>query len=346
VYADSLSNRGGTGIYIRRLLEGFCQCDAPVLAAINGRILSSSEALSSRCSSGGIRKVFNENFTLPRAAMKISPSIVHLPAFAGRAPNGVPCAVTIHDLAFCINPVWFPFYRSIYYRLHFKRVAEKADVVIVDSESTGRDAVSMLGVKENIVRTVYLSTDSFLTDPAEFRSIYDLDGKYIAYAGTIEPRKNIDALLESWVRVKKAHPEMTLVIAGRWGWGPRALKNRLRKMDGILLTGTLSDKLLKSCISGSELLVYPSLYEGFGLPPLEAASAGIHSVITPASALMEIYSAISTVAGGFDGDSIAEAILDALETGHDPDKLRDFARQYSSETMARNVLKIYREFEV
>lgn len=344
IYADSLSNRGGTGIYLKRLLEGFSHSEADVIAAIGRKLMSPLEALYFKHSSSGIRKVLDENVTLPSMVASISPSIVHLPAFSGRAPRNVPCAVTLHDLAFCINPSWFPFFRSVYYRLHFKKVAGNADVVMVDSESTGSEARKFLGIEESRIRKVYLSTDSFLADPSEFRSVFSIPGRYIAYAGTIEPRKNISALVDSWADVRKIHSDMRLVIAGRWGWGPESLRKKLLSTDGILLTGSLSEAMLKSCISGAELLVYPSFYEGFGLSPLEAASAGVPSVVTPASALREIYSGISTVAEGFDPDSIAESILDSLDTDHDTDALIDFASGFSTERMTGQVLKVYEEF--
>lgn len=344
VYAYSLSNRGGTGIYLKRLLEGFIHSKANVITAVGRKLMSPSEALFYQHSAGSIRKVFYENITLPSVVASISPSIVHLPAFSGRAPHDVPCAVTLHDLAFCRNPSWFPFLKSVYYRLHFREVAGKADVVMVDSESTGSEAEGLLGIEASKIRKVYLSTDSFLADPSEFRSVFSIKGRYIVFAGTIEPRKNISALVDSWANVRRIHPHMCLVIAGRWGWGPKSLRKKLLSTEGVLLTGSLSETMLKSCISGAELLVYPSLYEGFGLPPLEAASAGVPSVVTPASALREIYSGISTVTKGFGPDSISESILDSLDTDHDAGILMDFASDFSTERMAGQVLTVYEEF--
>lgn len=346
IYADSLSNKGGTGVYLKRLLEGFCQCDAIVLAAVDRKLMTPSEALSHKPYTSGFRKVIRENITLPSLSASVSPSIVHLPAFSGKAPRGIPCAVTLHDLAFCRNPSWFPFLKSVYYRLHFRNVARKADAVMVDSESTGNEAMKLLGIEGNKIRKVYLSTDSFMTDSAAFRDAFSIQGRYIVFAGTIEPRKNISALLDSWVTVKRAHTDLCLVIAGRWGWGDKSLKKKLHETEGVLWTGPLSETVLKSCISGAELLVYPSLYEGFGLPPLEAASAGVPSVITPASALKEIYSSISIMAEGFDPDSISKSILDSLDTDHDTELLIKFASDFSTVRMARQVLEVYGEFGI
>ena len=344
IYADSLSNRGGTGIYLKRLLEGFDQCNAQVMAIVGRELLTPAEALSCKQYVGSLRKVINENTIRPSITASISPSIIHLPAFSGRALSGVPCAVTLHDLAFCRNPSWFPPLRSIYYRLHFRNAARKADVIMVDSESMAIEAVKYLGIEKNRIRRVYLSTDSFMTNPDAFRKTFSLKENYIVFAGTIEPRKNITALLDSWEIVKRSHTDLHLVIAGRWGWGPAALRRRLADTEGVLLTGPLSEIMLKSCICGAKLLVYPSLYEGFGLPPLEAASAGVPSVVTPASALKEIYSGISIISEGFDSDSIAESILQSLESEHNAEELRDFASGFSIERMTGEVLKVYEEF--
>ncbi len=344
IYADSLSNKGGTGIYLKRLLEGFIKCHSQVRAAVGRELITPSEALAAHEYEGGIRKVFNEYFILPSVTASYSPSIIHLPAFSGRTPPGIPFAVTVHDLAFIRNHSWFPFLRSIYYRLHFRKVAGKADAVMVDSEFTGLEAEKYLGIESDKIRKVYLSTDSFRSDPAVFRKAFHIEGRYIVAAGTIEPRKNITALLDSWETVRKIHTDIRLVIAGRWGWGPRALKKRLLEAEGTVLTGPISDNMLKSCISGALLLVYPSLYEGFGLPPLEAASAGVPSVLTPASALREIYSGVSTIADGFDSSSITQSILDSIETEHDAAALMDFAAGFSTQRMAQNVMNVYSEF--
>ncbi|MBD3277510.1 MAG: glycosyltransferase, partial [Candidatus Aegiribacteria sp.] len=167
---------------------------------------------------------------------------------------------------------------------------------------------------------------------------------YIVYAGTVEPRKNLQTLLEAWESIRRRLGGLTLVIAGRWGWGPGELLKRLRSAEGVLFTEELSDAQLKSCISGAELLVYPSLYEGFGLPPLEAASAGTPSVISPAKALTEIYGDVATVARGFDAVSLGEAVLEGLQTESSPSELRDFASAFSIENMAKNVMQVYGEY--
>jgi glycosyltransferase involved in cell wall biosynthesis len=345
IYADALGNRGGTGVYLRRLLTGFSSSGADVLAAVGGRAIPPSQALDAKPMTG-IKKVLWENMILPAGTYSPKPGIVHLPAFSGRGIRGVPCAVTVHDLAFCRNPAWFPPIRSVYYRLHFRRTASKAAVVMVDSDFTASEAESFLGIERERIRRVYLSTESFVADPAIFRESSGIRGRYAVFTGTVEPRKNIRALLTAWTEVRRVHPELTLVLAGRWGWGSRRLREDLRVTEGVVHTGSLPPDILKSCVNGASLMVYPSLYEGFGLPPLEAASAGVPSVVTPAEVLKEVYGHISLVAGGFDAPSLSKAILEGLETPADAGALVDFARGFSVEAMASSVLDVYGEFGI
>lgn len=345
VYADALSNRGGTGVYLRRLLSGLSRSGENVLAAVGGVITTPRRALGMKPMSGGA-KVIWENLLIPVTARRHRPCVVHLPAFSGRGLRGVPFVVTLHDLAFCRHPSWFPVFRSIYYRLHFRRVAAKADAVMVDSDFTGGEAAALLNVERDRLRRVYLCTGRFAEDPDIFREAFGLRSDFIVYTGTIEPRKNLSALLKAWPEVRREHSELTLVIAGRWGWGPAELNRDLTRTPGVLYTGSLSEQMLRSCVSGATLMVYPSLYEGFGLPPLEAASAGVPSVVTPAAALLEIYSEVSTVASGFDPGSISRAVLEALDTPADREKLKAFADLHSIEGMTGKVLEVYGEFSV
>lgn len=345
VYADALGNRGGTGVYLRRLLSGLSGSEENVLAAVGGVITTPGRALGMKPMSGAV-KVIWENLLIPVTGRRHRPGLVHLPAFSGRGVRGVPLVVTLHDLAFCRHPSWFPPFRSIYYRLHFKRVALKADAVMVDSDFTGQEAAALLNVGRERLRRVYLCTEPFMEDPGIFRDAFGIRNSYIVFTGTIEPRKNLSALLKAWPEVRRDHPGLTLVIAGRWGWGPGELRRDLTHATGVMHTGGLSEKMLKSCVSGASLMVYPSMYEGFGLPPLEAASAGVPSVVTPAAALTEIYSKVSTVASGFDPGSISIAILEALDTAADREKLKDFAALHSIEGMTGKVLEVYGEFSI
>jgi len=343
VYGAALGNSGGTGVYTFRLLRGLAElaCD-DVKVALPGSITTPAAALAFPAT-GGPRKALAELWGIPAMVRAAAPRLVHLPAFAGRVPRGVPSIVTVHDLAFLAGPSWFPRIKALYYRLHFPPAARRAELVIVDSDFSGREAVRLLGIDPGRIRRVYLSAPAASASGEAFRSSCAIEGEYVLSVGTIEPRKNIDALLDAWQAVRKRRPGLTLAVAGRWGWGDRSLLRKLRASPGVVWTGPLGPGLLASAYAGARLLAYVSTYEGFGLPPLEAASFGVPSVIGPAASLSEIYGGVAASVSGPGPGSISEAILTALDRDSDAGALREFASGFSLPRMAGETLAVYRE---
>ncbi len=326
LYASSSANRGGTGVYTRRLITGFRKAGITEVVPLDPG------------SSGFAGKLISEHFSIPRMVRKEGFDLLHLPAFGGKAVNGVPYAVTVHDMAFMVRSDWFPTLRSIYYRFHFPRVARGASVIIADSDFTVSEIKKYLGLD---ACRVYLSAPGNNADGAMFRKSFGIEGRYILSTSTIEPRKNTDALLEAWHSIKLVHPELTLVIAGRWGWGRKETKQDLLNTPGVRWVGSITGEQLMSAFSGARLLVYPSLYEGFGLPPLESAASGVPFVIGPAETLREIFGSVAAGISGRRAESIAESVLDALDTPYRSEDLREFANEFTDVKMAENTYKAY-----
>ncbi|OPX32220.1 MAG: hypothetical protein B1H09_00930 [Gemmatimonadaceae bacterium 4484_173] len=326
LYASSAVNRGGTGVYTARLIEGFQKAGITQVVPIG---LTASDYRG---------KFISEHMGLRRILRKQHFDLAHLPAFAGAVPGGIPYAVTVHDMAFMAQPGWFPILKSLYYRLHFPRVAAGASVVIADSDFTVSEIKKYLGLSST---RVYLSAPHNTASDAVFRKTSGITGDYILSASTIEPRKNIDALLEAWPEIRRIHPGMTLVVAGRWGWGKKKTKDALTDTPGVVWIGSVGEQLLSSVFSGAKLLVYPSLYEGFGLPPLEAAASGVPFVVGPAGTLLEVYGSVAAAVSGETPQSIAEAVLNALEKKQNPEELREFAGRFTCKTMAENTYRAY-----
>lgn len=325
------------------MLEGFVAAGArSVVVALPGGLVSPAEALAARLP-GGLRKALAELAGIPASVRRAHPAMVHLPAFAGRVPRGIPYAVTVHDLAFLADPSWFPRSRSIYYRAHFPAVARGACRIIVDSDFSAREAGRLLGIEPSVIRRVYLSAPSPAKGGRHPGPPPGMPDEYVLFVGTIEPRKNLGALLDAWPTVQAVHPRLRLVVAGRWGWGASSLRRRLSATPGVVWTGPLAAEDLRAAYSGARLLVYPSLYEGFGLPPLEAAAAGVPSVIGPAASLREIYSDVAASICGPDPSSIASAIVSALASEVDAERLREFAGGFDVGMTARETLAVYRE---
>ncbi|MBN1433478.1 glycosyltransferase family 4 protein [Candidatus Fermentibacterales bacterium] len=291
----------------------------------------------------GFRKVYLENLRLRRHVKLVEPDLVHLPAFAGAAVRAVPLLVTFHDVAFAARPEWFSPSRRIYYRLRFRRTAMRADHLIADSEFTAGELVSRMGVGASRITVVYLSAEAGEdVTPLMFRRKRGIEGDYALFVGTIEPRKNLGTLLDAWDTLTRDGIRVTLVVSGRMGWEKKEIRDRLRRARDVVWTGELSEEELASAYSGAKLLVYPSLYEGFGLPPLEAACYGVPSVIGPAAALREVYGSVAAGIAGADAGSLAMEIARGLETHHSRRAIRDFARSFTHERMASGVAGVYR----
>lgn len=329
-------------MYLSRLLSGFVSIDERRIAvSVGGRLLTPEEALRSR-RQGTASKLWDE-YVLAPASCRSDCSLVHLPAFSGRVPRGVPYAVTLHDLAFLARPDWFPAARRLYYRLVFPRVARGSALVMTDSRFTAAEARRLLGIARERTRVVPLSAGRRTGDAARFRARTGIAGPFILSACTVEPRKNILALLEAWPEIRAAAGGTLLVLAGRWGWGDRQSFERLSAAPGVVRLGEVDDGLLEDALAAARLLVYPSLYEGFGLPPLEAAAAGVPSVIGPAPALSEYFSGIAAATCGAEPSSIAAAVSEALSMDVDGEALREFAASFDDGAMARRVAACYTE---
>lgn len=119
--------------------------------------MSPRDALSMDRIAGGFAKAVDEFLLSPRAASSARGAPVHLPAFSGRPPSGSPVVLTLHDLAFMAHPAWFPLLKGLYYRLHFPRVARRADLVMADSSFTAGEAVRFLDLSPSRLRVVPLS---------------------------------------------------------------------------------------------------------------------------------------------------------------------------------------------
>lgn len=329
LYAAGAGNRGGTGVYIQRLLAGLAEAGLDWVLPLGGECR------------GTFSRAYRDFVSIPISARGFS--VVHLPSFAGSVPAGVKTVVTVHDLAFLANPEWFPFIRRLYYRLLFPRIARGAYRIIADSTFTAGEVVRLLGISEDRVRPVYLSHGSPGRDElVNFRESRGITGDYAVCACTLEPRKNIAALLEAWRLLRKSRQGSTLVIVGRWGWGKPELRNAVGNTPGVVWTGPLSRRMLNSAVAQAKFLVYPSLYEGFGLPPLEAAALGVHSVLGPALSLREIYGSVARFSEG-DPSSLALAMLEEFDSRPSSDDLIDFAASFSGLKMALKTAEVYRE---
>jgi glycosyltransferase involved in cell wall biosynthesis len=199
--------------------------------------------------------------------------------------------VTIHDLAFLRYPELFPRRWRMLYRLGLGVAARRADAILTPSRSTADDVVARGGVDPARVHVTPLAATlpTGAAEPARVLERLGVATPYLLFVGTIEPRKNLVTLVRAYRRAAAGIPH-ALVLAGPPGWDLEPLSRELAAPGPgrIVRTGRLSDAELDAVYRGASAFVYPSLYEGFGLPVLEAMVRGIPTIASNVSSLPEV----------------------------------------------------------
>jgi len=228
-----------------------------------------------------------------------------------RAPR--PMVVQVHDLCYLAHPEWFSPARRAWYRVSVERPARRADLVLVDSQSTADDVCRLLGIPETRVVVVHLGVSKRFSPlaPGEVEQVRKALGcprGYFLFVGTIEPRKNLPRLARAWDRVAE-ETGLPLVVAGRRGWRHAAWDDTLRALEHRpLLTDHVTEDQLPKLMGAATVLVWPSLMEGFGLPPLEAMACGTPVITSNRSSLPEVCGDAAVLVNPEAEEELAEAM--------------------------------------
>jgi glycosyltransferase involved in cell wall biosynthesis len=321
------TNQSGTGTYATALAELlpevmpgaelYVACPESARTQWEGRNLAGVLPCSSaRFPIGTLRRSSQMRGELRR----IRPNIVHYPAnFARWTGRGgvseTKVVLTVHDLSFMRSPEWFRWERAKYYRASIRPSVRQADAIIADSEATAADLHSILQVPRERVSVVPLGVNPSLA-PSDAGAIkrarvkYGLPEKFFLYLGTIEPRKNLPRLIEAFDSIA-ANLDCDLVIAGREGWKPEATRRAhadAARRDRIHFPGFIANEDMAAVLSAARAFVWPSLFEGFGLPPLDAMACGTPVVTSNTSSLPEVTGDAALLVDPLRVDAIAAAM--------------------------------------
>ena len=267
--------------------------------------------------------------------------------------------VTIHDLVPYFFPELVPKKHLLFFKFLIKRVAHTADLIITDSEHSKRDIVRYLKVPEGKIRVIYLGYDAKYRELHDRQVIqevllrYGIRQPYLLFVGVIEPKKNLERLVDAYVMLRKNTSwgkELQLVIAGGKGWFSEQLYQKVRELEldkYIVFTGFVPDEDLPALYSGAELFVFPSIYEGFGLPVLEAMSCGTPVVTSNVSSLPEVAGNAGFLVDPYDSKAILQGIETVLSDTHRQEQMQQAgylqARQFSWRKTAEETYNVYRE---
>jgi glycosyltransferase involved in cell wall biosynthesis len=279
--------------------------------------------------------------------------IVHAPDFV-LPPTAKPGLVTIHDLSYLVHPECAVPGVARYLREAVPPSIARADAIFADSMATKNDVVRLLGVDAADVEVVYAAVSSRFhpmdeTMIASIRLKYDLPTRFVLTGGTLEPRKNYVRLFEAYARARQTRDDVPpLVVFGRRGWMYEeiiAAPARLGVADQIRFVDFIDDNDLPALYNLAWAFVYPSIYEGFGLPPLEALACGTPTLVSNVSSLPEVVGPAAIQVAPDDMTAMATGLLRLLFDEDLRARLRQAgpvqAKTFTWEAAAQQVLRQY-----
>lgn len=258
--------------------------------------------------------------------------VLHCPLNVLPMAAACPTVLTIHDLTFLRYPQLFPRLKQQYLRLFTRMSALRANAIVTDSASTRRDVVQMLGVGESRVHVVYPAADAdFLPRSQEeqsaFRESKGLPKHYVLHVGTLEPRKNVDVLIRAFGDVvRRERLPHSLVLVGGKGWMTQAIQDAIAESgvgDRLLMPGYVAREELPLWYSCADVLVYPTSYEGFGYPVLEAMASGTPVIASDTSSLPEVVGAAGVLVPPRAVDQLSSAMAQLLTDPGNSDAMRE-----------------------
>jgi alpha-1,3-rhamnosyl/mannosyltransferase len=246
--------------------------------------------------------------------------LYHEPNFVPLA-GGVPAVVTVHDLSVILHPEWHPADRVRHHERRFRRGLADARHIITVSHFVRRQVIEHLGVSPEKVTAVYngVGPEYFAAcpdDAAQVRRALGLPSDYLLFVGTIEPRKNVMTLLQAYSALPtELRRRCPLILAGGWGWKSESVADYFRREavhKGVIHIGYTDDGYLPALYAGARALVYPSYYEGFGLPPLEMLACGGAVLSSTAEAVREVLAGHAHHVEPLDADGWRDALRRAI----------------------------------
>jgi glycosyltransferase involved in cell wall biosynthesis len=351
-------NRAGSGSYARWLALG--------LAPVMGRQFRTVEipgAIDRSSLSGWRRRLETLRHDLwwtqrgvIRAARRARADLLHVPTVLAPATSPLPLVVTIHDVSVLNFPDRFPRWFRTWAALTLPRIAAGAALIVTDSSASRDDLLQRWPSLEGRVAVVPLGIpprDASWRDPeriARVRREYDLDRPFVLTVGSIEPRKNLPRLLTAIHQLRQvpATREIRLVHVGPSGWLADDVHRLVRDLgleSAVTFVGYVPEHALPLVYGLARVMAYPSLFEGFGLPIVEAMASGCPVVTSSVSSMPEVAGNAALLVDPMDVDGIAEAVgrlwVDEARRRECQSAGHARAAQFTLDRMARDTLDAY-----
>lgn len=271
-------------------------------------------------------------------------------------PSDLPTVATVHDLSVLLHPEWHPADRVAHFEHRFRRGLKQCRHFLAISESARQEIIRTLHLRPDQVTRTYMGIRPGLMPLPEHKvkqalQQLNLPSCYLLYVGTIEPRKNLGTLLRAYRaladRIRRAYP---LVLVGNWGWNAGEVARLLESKDTaaeVIHLGYVPEGSLSALYNGARALVYPSLYEGFGLPPVEMLACGGAVLASTAGALVETVGEQAHLIEPLDTDGWRQAMQRVVEDDDWWRSLRhgavETAKPFTWEQCAADTMRVYRQ---
>jgi glycosyltransferase involved in cell wall biosynthesis len=301
------------------------------------------------------QRIFWEQTQLRGDLKRQRVDLLHSMAFTSPVVNSVRSVVTVHDLAFVDFPETLPLAKRLYYKPIFQRSLRKANRVITPSETVRKQVIEAFGVQSGTVFATPLAVDAeFRGANSDIRSHeriakYGVSQPYLLAVGTLDPRKNLFLLLKAYDLLKRnSNLKHQLVIVGKRGWQDvqqDELAKRWKQSNDIVFTGYVAQADMPHLYAGADLFLFPSLYEGFGLPLLEAMAAGAPVLASDIAVHREVCAEAALFANPRSAEEWQSTILRILQNTPMIDNIRqkgwERVKHFSWQKTAELTLKAY-----
>jgi glycosyltransferase involved in cell wall biosynthesis len=294
--------------------------------------------------------------TFKSGIKKFKPNLYHEPAFLTYRFEG-PTVLSVHDLSWIRYPHAHPKERVRAMHKFFVPSLSRADLIITDAHFVKQELIDVFGVEASKIHPIHLAAEQLFRPrlDEETKSILDsrglLHGQYWLSVGTLEPRKNLKLLFEAFMQLSvEDRKRCPLVIMGMNGWGNESWQSQLQSMidsGEVVYTGYLPRHEQAIVVSGAKALIYPSLYEGFGLPLVEAMQSGVPVIAANTSCLPEVVGDAGLLVKPDDSDSLKEKMWELLDDKDTLVKLASKSLQRSADfswrKCAQQTLSVYKK---
>ena len=298
-----------------------------------------------------IRRIFEEQFILPKAALKdkidkmFTPSVSSPILFPGKQYT------TIHDIAYKRQKNKYPFLRRLYISFITKMAIKRSEIIFTVSNFSKNEIINEFDITENKITVTYNGVDeAFLGEKTTDRiriakTKLHLPEQFILYVGAIEPGKNIDVIARAFEKIIKQIPDIVLVLTGGIGWQTEKMQPFFDKIrNNLVILPYISDEELSVVYKSAKMLVYISPYEGFGLPVLEAFAAGTPVITSTSKAIMEFAGNSALFVSPDKEDELSQAIISLLRDKNLSNKLVESGKITAQKFNWKNSAEIILEY--